>query len=648
MPKERILVVDDSADARKGLAIFLKAKGFQINEAASGEEAFEMLKKNTYDLVLSDLKMQHIDGIQVLKHTKDNYPSTDVIIMTAFASVDTAVGAMKLGAFDYISKPLNMDELEITVDRCLEKQKLAAEVAGLKEVVSLYEVSKGLTSVMDLEELLQLIVKLAAETLNAENGSIMLLDVKTGELLAKAATGERKNSIIGTRLKVGERIAGYAAKSLKTVIVNGPVEEDSRFSNMESIHGVTSGLSAPLIWKNKLLGVINLSHSSPDKKFTDDDSNLLSIFAAQAAIAIENSSLFNDLQKEKEKAETVFREMASGAVITDDRFNILMTNKKSISMLGLTKDEYMGLNLIESIKDLKPSLSWDSIQRSGERIINFELSRKGEFPLFISVNTTKIRDEEDNLVNYVMILNNVTEEKKEDTIKKNFIRLMSHKLRTPLTSIIGFTSTLMIEDTLNKLNENEQKALEIIENKGDHLSSLVDKLLRFSMLESKQLIPAIKNVNLSEIANNSIELLDKLITRTKAKVIFEPGFEKLPEVSADKSQLREVFENLIDNAIKFNDKEEKEVTISGMPVEDKYVQVTVKDNGPGIPKEELETIFRRFYQLEKYFTGQIEGAGLGLSLARRIVVSHNGTIWVESEIGKGSKFIFTVPVAQET
>ncbi len=644
MANNCILVVDDNTDARKGLVLCLGALGYSVDEAESGEKAIEILREKSFDLVLSDLKMQRIDGIGVLLEVKKLYPKTDVVIMTAFASVETAVGAMKNGAYDYISKPLNMDELEIIIERCLEKQKLTAEVAGLKELINLYEVSKGLTSVMDLEKLLDLIVKFAADTLDAEGGSIMILDEKTGELLAKAATGKREDVVLGKTLKIGERIAGYVAEKGDIIKIDGSIKDDPRFKHLEKYDGINSGITVPLMWKNHLLGVINVNRSADREGFTQDDTNLLTIFAAQAAIAIENSYLFNNLEQEKEKLDTIFGEMGDGALIIDEDLKVILVNQRAMKLLGIYENEYYGIDFMECIKGFKSTKSWDEIKKSDKRIIDMELIRDNEIPLYLAVSVSKIRDENNKLVNYVLVLRNITEEKKEEMVKKNFIRLMSHKLRTPLTSVIGFTANLRVEETEDKLNSAEKKSLKYIEEEALHLSALLDKLLRYTLLESEQLVFNRDKSTIKDILNAVLKSLDLIIWENKIQVTVTKELDELPTILIDKEKIQEVIENLIDNAIKFNSSEKKEIIITGNTTKEGFIQVEIIDNGPGIPSEEHTTIFQKFYQLEKYFTGQVEGVGLGLALVKKLVESHGGEIWVESRIGEGSKFKFTLPI----
>jgi len=128
-----------------------------------------------------------------------------------------------------------------------------------------------------------------------------------------------------------------------------------------------------------------------------------------------------------------------------------------------------------------------------------------------------------------------------------------------------------------------------------------------------------------------------------AEVEIDSGLGDVGEVYVDRLKIQDVIENLVENAIKFNDKKVKKVRISGRSVDDKFIQMEISDNGPGVPSEEQEKIFQKFYQVEEYFTGKVEGIGLGLPLAKRLVEAHGGRIWIESKLGEGSTFYFTLP-----
>jgi len=641
MAGERILVVDDDPNIREACVEYLKMNRYNVDESENGEKCLRQLKQDYYQIILTDLMMPGIDGIGVLKAIKKEYPQSDVILMTAYGTIENAVEAMKLGAYDYITKPFKIDELGILISRCLEKQRLAREVDELKEVVNLYEVSKAIGSLMDLDRLLSRIIKLATDTLGADGGSIMLFEKETGKLIVKAASGRREDTVMGKKLDIGERVAGYAAEKSEIVKIDGNLKDDPRFSNLEQFDGIHSGITIPLVRKDKLFGIINVHRTEKKEAFTKKDVDLLSIFAAQSAIAIDNAYLFSTLQQEKEKIEAVFRGMEDGAIITDAQLNIIMLNSSTEKLLNIKREEGMGNNLLGFLSDFQPSIPWKELEKKEEKVVNFDLVRTTRKALFLSVVATKIRNEEGKLFGQIMVLRNVTDERKEEMVKRNFLNLISHKLRNPLTTILGYLPFL--QEKMKALGEPEKEVLRVIENEGLLLSSHVDKLLMFTLLEREYLEIKKEKIDVKSIVETVLEMIATLIKVNMAEVEIDSGLGDVGEVYVDRLKIQDVIENLVENAIKFNDKKEKKIRISGRSVDDKFIQIEISDNGPGIPSEEQEKIFQKFYQVEEYFTGKVEGTGLGLALAKRLVETHGGRIWVESKLGEGSTFYFTLP-----
>jgi len=243
-----------------------------------------------------------------------------------------------------------------------------------------------------------------------------------------------------------------------------------------------------------------------------------------------------------------------------------------------------------------------------------------------------------------MVLRNVTAERKEEMVKRNFLNLISHKLRNPLTTILGYLPFL--KEKMKVLDEPEREILEVIEKEGLILSSHVDKLLMFTLLEDKYLEMEREKVDLKSLVETALEMIATFVKVNQAEVEIDSKLGDIGQVYVDRLKIQAVIENLVENAIKFNDKKEKKVRISGHSLDEKFIQMEIADNGPGIPSEEHERIFQKFHQVEGYFTGQVEGIGLGLALAKRVLEAHGGKIWVESELGKGSTFYFTLPKTQ--
>ena len=231
--------------------------------------------------------------------------------------------------------------------------------------------------------------------------------------------------------------------------------------------------------------------------------------------------------------------------------------------------------------------------------------------------------------------------KELDRLRNQLIANISHELRTPLASIKGFATTLLQIDV--KWSQKEQREfLEAIDQETDRLTRLISDLLDISRLESGMLKLAKGKYEVSEILASVNDRLTSLTEYHPLKVIAP---KNLPAVLVDEMRIGQILTNLVENATKFSQKG-KPIIIEAEPSK-KWVTISITDHGMGIPPELLDKIFDRFYQTDNVVSGRKTGTGLGLSICRGIVEAHGGKMWVESKVGDGSKFSFTLPVAKE-
>ncbi|OGS10834.1 MAG: hypothetical protein A2386_03340 [Elusimicrobia bacterium RIFOXYB1_FULL_48_9] len=259
---------------------------------------------------------------------------------------------------------------------------------------------------------------------------------------------------------------------------------------------------------------------------------------------------------------------------------------------------------------------------------------------------TKIAGQDKNVIGHIFVLRDITEEKKEGKQKIDFLALISHKLRTPLTAINGYSSLLL--EKAKDLDKLTRQALTTIEREGNTLNLLVDKLIRFTLLESEYTELTPERISIKKVVDTSLLGLGAFLDKNKTTVIVGEELSRLPDLMIDTAKIIEVVENIVENAVKFNDKPEKIIHINGGLADNNFVMLQVSDNGLGIPSEEHKKIFQKFYQIDEYKTGQVEGAGLGLAVVKKILELHGGSVWIESKIEKGSKFCFTLPRWQDS
>ncbi|WP_129598611.1 PAS domain-containing sensor histidine kinase [Methanohalophilus profundi] len=228
-----------------------------------------------------------------------------------------------------------------------------------------------------------------------------------------------------------------------------------------------------------------------------------------------------------------------------------------------------------------------------------------------------------------------------DKTKSEFLANMSHELRTPLNSVIGF-SDVLLEGLKGELRDSQKKYVSNINKSGSHLLNLLNDILDISKIESGKIEPVYEDVNLSTIFSETESIISPQANNKSIALKIEKPLYDL-EIRADKRQIKQVIYNLLSNAIKFTP-EEGTVLLSANETGEGWIEVEVKDTGIGIPEDKLEEIFNLFMQVDASTSRKYGGAGLGLGIAKKIVEMHGGELWVESEVGVGSTFKFTIPI----
>ena len=287
MSRERILVVDDEFHLRESIRIVLEKEGYEVFTAASGEEALEKLEAQPAQVVISDIKMPGMDGIQLLRGIKAQYPETEVVMLTGYPTIEMAVNAIKLGAYDYITKPFKINSLNVTLGQALEKQRLAREVGELKALVGVYEAGKVINSTLDLDEVLNLVLKLILSNSLARGAALYFWD--EGERCLKIGAWEGIPE--SAALAVQDRLQAELGLCLQ----KEEGERDHFWVDFQGMPSSGKGLCYPLSSQGKTMGLLCVLVDLPEDKALRMEGRLFSIFASQSAIAIDNARLHQDL-----------------------------------------------------------------------------------------------------------------------------------------------------------------------------------------------------------------------------------------------------------------------------------------------------------------------------------------------------------------
>jgi two-component system phosphate regulon sensor histidine kinase PhoR len=334
--------------------------------------------------------------------------------------------------------------------------------------------------------------------------------------------------------------------------------------------------------------------------------------------------LFNFLSKQKDELNSVISSIQEGLLVIDKKDIIVLSNDSMNRILD--RENLEGSKYGDFIKN---SRLWQLINRTRDKKKSnrCELQIGQDFYLC----TADLMESKEEVI---LIFFNITEAKKLEIVKKDFITNVSHELRTPLTSIKGFIETLMDE-----IDDEYKQYLNIINNNTRRLILIVEDLLTLSELENKDTQLIITEVNLPELIKNISVIFEQKLKEKQINLLH--NFEDdIPLIQADAFRLEQLMINLIDNAIKYSHNGEIEVRLAK---DSGKVLIEVKDTGVGIPKEHQSRIFERFYTVDRSHSRRTGGTGLGLSIVKHIVQAHNGEISIESEIGKGTSFIVKIP-----
>ncbi len=469
MPKpSKILIVDDDQEIFNLLSQALSPLGYETAHAHDGFQALDQIKKGHFDIVLLDLMLPGTGGIEILKRIREQQAGLEVIILTAHGSLETAIEALRMGAYDYLAKPFGINTVRSAVKRAMYKHRLETKLTAI------YNLSHEMALAQNVDRAIQAVLDAAAGVLEFESCGIWLVDQERDELHQRAACGTEQEATFRLPLSDGKGITTAVVHSGETLYVPN-VKDDSRYVTVRA--STRSELAAPLKVKGRVIGVLNAESDELDG-FDESDLKLLSTLAAQAAATIENARLYEQAQQEiaerkgaelallqeRNKAQKYLDIVGAITVVLDNQGQITLINRRGRKVLGYREEELLGKNWFDiclpaqnrkDVKSVFDKLMTGEIEPV-EHYENLVLTKSGETRL-VAWSNTVLKDEANNIIGAQSSGEDITEYRQaENKIKQHNLQL------TALNEISqALNSTLDVQEILTLIADHSIQLLNV-------------------------------------------------------------------------------------------------------------------------------------------------------------------------------------------
>jgi PAS domain S-box-containing protein len=571
--------------------------------------------------------------------------------------------------------------------------------AQAKKFSLLFKTAGMLTSTLDLNEVLHRFARDAVEASSSDSCAIFFLDEESGMLRGQAAYGLDEKKVESYSMKPSGEIA-EAIETKKAYVVHDASACSCLPAECIQRHEIRSFLCMPLVYRDRVTGIILLIAQKEQRAFSTQAIETTTIMSSQAAQAIENARLIDSMKKRNEELRRVYeiQRRITQSIDLGETMESIVDNVPYI-----TKLPYCVIFLIDpsaeqiiSVKATEPvAKKFGKLRFNMRDLIASRIAMKERRPLFIedaehfqniAQQVVKMLDmksiavlpliardrvlgmmwlygtektvhfDSDDIRSAValsdqaaIIIDNARlfkeledsyeKLKNLDNMKMEFFTLISHELRNPLAVIKGFTE-LLYDGMLGPVNDKQKEKLAKMRESVDKLTDMVSKMSDISTIDTKRYPIDRMPTSLNELVNEVVRSIDFIAKEKQVDLQVDVPMS-LPLVQVDRAKIEQVLLNLINNAIKYTPPGGR-IYVDAAD-SDHDILISVRDTGIGIPKKDLDKIFTGFYHAGYKLSYEYKGPGLGLAISKRIIESHGGRIWAESEAGKGSTFYFTIP-----
>jgi PAS domain S-box-containing protein len=664
--QERILVVDDEKGVVRSCVRILERQGFIASGVTESQSVPELLKQESFDLLLTDIKMPRLDGLELLRLAKGIDPYLTVVLITGYGTMEDAINAIRLGAQGFLMKPFEPEELVSTVKDNLARRALLRDSLRLQTLLPLLEINQILQVAGGETSLIRRVLEITRQETGAARlawlsryrSSFPTFDRTQGKVAAIPQNTEKDLIEMAIVTETELQPSSLPKSAIDAVLAQAqPVwvlADGSLITILEGQSNIVGAL-LPLVIKGEVVGVLtaetgNAGQSGP---FNQISLELLSVLAGQLAIMLENIKLFQQTEALRTFNDDIIQNMTNGLIAVDRDEYITAFNPAASTMLGYPADQVLYQPLQQALQPLDDLIKiFSETLATGKSCAYHEITlqhREGQ-RLPVSISTAPLGAGQGGIspIGVVGVLEDLSEIKALEAERRRLDRLaalgemsavVAHEIRNPIAGIAAGIDYL----TRNVPKDSPDfEGVTMIRGEVQRVNRILEDILFVAR-------PARLNLSsedLSQIIENVLQRCQRQVEDSRVKVVSQYE-ENLPLLNVDRQRLEQVFTNLILNATQAMPRGGKlflqaQVESTRKGVKGQAVVITIVDTGPGIPVEVQPQVF------EPFFTTKAKGTGLGLTVARRIIEEHGGAISVENPDTQGTCFIIRLPVNTRT
>lgn len=676
-----VLVVDDDRVSRQALTDLLNGAGFRTAQASGGAAGCRIACDILPDVVLVELVMPDFDGLEVCRRLRAqaSLTQTPILLMTSLQDDATSLNPFRVGADDYIVRPVDHHDLIARIKaNLLKKQFSKSKEYKARHYDALLEISESVTASTDFNAALKEIVRKISSHLNGvDRCSIALIreHEDCGYVMATSADIQRPTFRIELRNYPEIRqVMATGRPLLIEDVAHSPLLADI-LPALDG-HNINAILVFPVIHDQRVIGAMIVRIAHPDGVVAREDVAFCRLVSNIVVTALKSTGFFELIWEEaeslrhaklrleqslkiKEVYEHLFENASEGLIAFARSGQVVYANRRMLEMVGQARADLTGASLAtlfgENVETMLlahfdeeettgvfiPRLDIPFTMPSGQTRI-FSISTGGKpdsdaprVAAFRDV-TDKRKMEKDLLRTKAALEEANANLIQADKIRADFLNTAVHELRTPLTIVSGYCS-LLAETDQSRLTEDQRNYIEETAAATDRMSDLINNLLDLSRLQSGKIALDVQPRDLVVTVKEFLRDFESLLQSNQLRLQ-----ARLPQTCMalfDDDRIYRVLVNLFGNAVKFTPLG-GEIRIA-LTERGNFIHFSIEDTGKGIPPESLPHIFKEFYQVGR--RDSRTGSGLGLYICRKIIESHQGEIWVESRVGLGSLFTFSLP-----